>query len=253
MDNEIMVKVFEGNNIQMTLDENNEPLFEIYSSGIALGYVKYAKGRPYPRKERIDEVIKNAEIKPVVHCGQLFMTESQLYDFMLEARTEKCKSFRHWITNDVLPAIRQTGSYSIQSKPDSYMIDDPVERAKRWIEEYEERKALENTIEKQKPLVEYAEQIQASDDTIDMKEMADVASKRGIKIGRNTLFAFLRDRKILTQRNVPYATFIAQDWFEVKEGTYRTYSGGTGISLTTRITPKGQMAIINQLKKYYIA
>lgn len=252
MENEIMVRVFENNEIQIIMNENDELLFEIYSSGMALGYVKYAKGKSYPRKERIDETLKNAEIQPVVHCGQLFIKEAQLYDFMLEARTDKCKLFRKWITTEVIPSIRKTGSYSIQEKPDSYMIEDPIERAERWIEEQKEKKALENKLAEQKPLVEYAEQIQVSDDAIDMGSMAKIASKRGINIGRNTLFAFLRDRKILNRNNVPYATYMAQDWFEVEENTFRMYDGRIGLSKTTRVTPKGQMAIINQLKKYYL-
>ena len=44
--------------------------------------------------------------------------------------------------SDILSEVETTGSYSIR-KPDSYMIDNPIERAKRWIEETEEwQKAL---------------------------------------------------------------------------------------------------------------
>ena len=44
--------------------------------------------------------------------------------------------------SDILSEVETTGSYSI-TKPDSYMIDNPIERAKRWIEETEEwQKAL---------------------------------------------------------------------------------------------------------------
>ena len=44
--------------------------------------------------------------------------------------------------SDILSEVETTGSYSI-TKPDSYMIDDKIERAKRWIEETEEwQKAL---------------------------------------------------------------------------------------------------------------
>ncbi|WP_294170771.1 BRO family protein [uncultured Clostridium sp.] len=95
-------------------------LFEIYSTGMALGYVKRdiktsVQGVPKtyerPFKSRIDKVLENADIKPYVHSGQRYLTEEQLYDFMLEARTEKCKSFRKWVTNVVLPTIRKTGGY----------------------------------------------------------------------------------------------------------------------------------------------
>ena len=38
--------------------------------------------------------------------------------------------------SDILSEVETTGSYSI-TKPDSYMIEDKIERAKRWIEETE--------------------------------------------------------------------------------------------------------------------
>ena len=86
---------------------------EFYSTGIALGYARnnekstgVHRGHPlFPRKDRIDKILENDEIVPVVHGVQSYLTEEQLYDFMLEARTEKCKSFRKWVTNEVLPTI----------------------------------------------------------------------------------------------------------------------------------------------------
>ena len=40
------------------------------------------------------------------------------------------------IEKNITPTVETTGSYSIR-KPDSYMIENPIERAKRWIEETE--------------------------------------------------------------------------------------------------------------------
>ena len=68
------------------------------------------------------------------------------------------KKFKHWVTSEVLPSIRKTGSYSIQQKVDSYMIEDSIARAKRWIEEEEERRTLKLTVENQKPMVMLAEE-----------------------------------------------------------------------------------------------
>ena len=39
--------------------------------------------------------------------------------------------------SDILSEVETTGSYSIR-KPDSYMIEDKIERAERWVEEMEE-------------------------------------------------------------------------------------------------------------------
>lgn len=106
---------FEGNNVEVIVGKNGEPLFEIYSTGMALGHVKYNSiGKAYPRKERIDKDIKNAEIKACVQAGHSYITEEQLYDFMLECKTKKCKPFRKWVTHEVLPQIRKTGKYEIQ-------------------------------------------------------------------------------------------------------------------------------------------
>ena len=58
--------IFEGNNVKIITDEKGEPLFEIYSTGMALGHIKFAKGKAYPRKDSIDRDIKNAETSTVV-------------------------------------------------------------------------------------------------------------------------------------------------------------------------------------------
>jgi len=98
------------------------PMFEIYSTGMALGYTKTAKGKLYAREERINKTLKNAEISAVVHDGQLYISENQLYDFMLEAHTEKCKPFRKWIVDDVLPIINKTGGYVSEDAEKEFII-----------------------------------------------------------------------------------------------------------------------------------
>lgn len=113
--NELMK--FEGNNVEIIQDSNGNPLFEVYSTGMALGYTCTAKGKIYPYKERINKIVENAEITLVSHSVKRYLNESQLYDFMLEARTDKCRKFRKWITNDVLPTIRKTGAYSVATAP----------------------------------------------------------------------------------------------------------------------------------------
>ena len=73
--------------------------------------------------------------------------------------------------SDILSEVETTGGYSIR-KPDSYMIDDPIERAKRWIEETEAwQKALsaeetahaetKSLLAEEKEKVEYLERSKA--------------------------------------------------------------------------------------------
>ena len=75
----------------------------------------------------------------------VIISEAGLYILAFKSHVPQAERFTDWIADEVLPSIRKTGSYSIQRKPDSYMIDDPVKRAERWIEE---RKAYEELVPK---------------------------------------------------------------------------------------------------------
>ena len=45
------------------------------------------------------------------------INESGLYALVLSANTPEAQEFKHWVTSEVLPAIRQTGSYSTSEPP----------------------------------------------------------------------------------------------------------------------------------------
>lgn len=110
-----LINMFEGHKVEI-ITKNGQALFELYSTGMALGYEnkrKNSTGKEYvsPYKTRIDKVVESAGITCVCQGVTQYLTEEMLYDFMLEAKTEKCKSFRKWVTNEVLPTIRKTGGY----------------------------------------------------------------------------------------------------------------------------------------------
>lgn len=41
------------------------------------------------------------------------INESGLYSLILSSKLPKAKEFKHWVTSEVLPSIRKTGSYSV--------------------------------------------------------------------------------------------------------------------------------------------
>ena len=249
---ENVIKIFENEEFGSvrTMEINGEPYFVGKDVAEILGYANTSKALI----DHVDDEDKlnNETLSSLGQRGGWLINESGLYSLILSSKLSNAKKFKRWVTSEILPAIRKTGSYSIQNKPDSYTIEDPAARARRWAEEYEEKKALEAKIEVQKPLVEYAEHIQASKDVIDMKSMAKLASKNGIKIGRNKLFSFLRKREILDKDNIPYASYMDREWFEVVESTYTFSNGEEKITKTTLVKPKGQLGIVRQLRKYYI-
>lgn len=76
------------------------------------------------------------------------------------------------------------------SKPDSYMIDDPIERAKRWIEEREQYNKVAAELEEQNSFVN---KISESNGSMLVREVAKLASKGNIVIGEKTLWNKLRE------------------------------------------------------------
>jgi phage antirepressor YoqD-like protein len=68
-----------------------------------------------------------------------------------------------------------------------------------------------------------------------------------IKVGRNKLFKWLRDKKILQNDNTPYQIFIDHGYFKVVEIPKQT-NYGYKIFTQTRVTTKGQKYIVNKLK-----
>lgn len=94
-----------------------------------------------------------------------------------------------------------------------------------------------------KPAAEFAYQICSSKDAIDIGNCAKVLNRN---IGRNNLFEFLRNRKVLQQDNIPYQKYIDNGYFRVIETKYTIPSGETKISLKTLVLQKG-VAYINKL------
>lgn len=147
--NELMS--FDGNNVDV-IELDGEFLFELYSVGMALGYTKVAKNKIYAQKDRIDKVVKNAEISTVVHNVQQYLTEEMLYDFMLEAKTDKCKPFRKWITHELLPELRKSGAVILDNatketvdfkfKYGVYRIRKTFKNSNNILADYEEYKTL---------------------------------------------------------------------------------------------------------------
>ena len=81
-----------------------------------------------------------------------FVTEPDLYRVIFQSRKSSARKFQDWVFEEVLPTLRKEGSYSMtQSKQPlaSYQIEDPIERAKRWIEEQQHTRALEVQTEQQ--------------------------------------------------------------------------------------------------------
>lgn len=115
--------------------------------------------------------------------GMKFINESGLYDLILESKKPEAKVFRRWVTSEVLPSIRKTGSYNVQQQQltPSYMIEDRIKRASVWIEEQKQMLQLE--AEKAQLMADNENLTQVLTDTSEklitaIKTKAQIGSKR---------------------------------------------------------------------------
>lgn len=97
---------------------------------------------------------------------------------------------------------------------DSYMISDPVERAKKWIEEEKERQKLRAENKVMLPKADFYDTVA---NTESLFSMADVAKTLDMGMGRNKLFAFLRDKGILDKDNHPYQKYVDAGYLRLIE------------------------------------
>ena len=126
----------------------------------------------------------------IQYIDMYFITEPDLYRVIFQSRKSSARKFQDWVFEEVLPTLRKEGSYSMtQSKQPlaSYQIEDPIERAKRWIEEQQHTRALEAKNEQQAqtigiqqkeltiaaPKVKYYDDTLASTDCLTTTQVAD--------------------------------------------------------------------------------
>ena len=177
-----------------------------------------------------------------------YVNESGMYALILGSKLPQAKQFKHWITSEILPSIRKTGSYSVEQLSRKQLALMVVQ-----AEEEKERLALENkqqaqTIEEQKPKVVFADAITGSDTNITIRNLAKLLCQNGYETGEKRLYEWLRVNHYVTADNKPMQRYIEQGIFFIAEGTH-SENGVMKTHMTTKVTPKGQQYFITKFIK----
>lgn len=157
-----------------TIMIDNEPWFVLSDVCKVLGI-----GNPSDVKARLDHDEYSIEILQTAGGMQklTIINEDGLYNVILESKKPEAKVFRKWITREVKPSIRKTGSYNAQTNEYSSMSDE--DRAIAYFTKVKAEKELLLLAEQNKPLVTFAETILKSEDTILVRDMAKVIKEKG--------------------------------------------------------------------------
>jgi prophage antirepressor-like protein len=97
--------------IRVIKDEGHEPLFVAADLCNALGLGNISKalaGLPDDEKAITNGYTLGGMQK------QLMVTESGMYRLVFRSNKDEAEKFRRWVFHEVLPALRETGSYAVQ-------------------------------------------------------------------------------------------------------------------------------------------
>lgn len=177
--------------------------------------------------------------------NQTVINESGLYALIFGSKLDSAKRFKHWVTSEVLPAIRKTGSYQMSKLEGKELLAMAVLEAQKTIEQQS------NEIERMKPKEIFADAVSTSHTSILIGDLAKLLKQNGVEIGQKRLFEWLRENSYLIKRkgadwNMPTQKAMELGLFEVKESTVNNPDGSVRINKTTKVTGKGQQYFINK-------
>lgn len=55
--------------------------------------------------------VQDMHIRKLNNAGENFLTESGVYKLIFKSHKKEAEKFQDWVTDEVLPSIRQTGGY----------------------------------------------------------------------------------------------------------------------------------------------
>lgn len=242
------IKIFENQEFGKVraLEIDGKPYFLGKDVADALGYTN-------PQKAIRDHVdIEDKLSERFVLSGQnreaTVISESGLYSLVLSSKLESAKRFKRWVTSEVLPSIRQTGSYQMTMPQGKELLALAVLEAQKTIE------AQNKDIERMKPKEIFSDAVAASSTTILIGELAKLLRQNVIDIGQNRLFSWLRENGYLIRQkgsayNTPTQRSADLGILTTKETVIVRSDGSTEVKKTVKVTGKGQQYFINKFLK----
>lgn len=227
-----------------TVTIDNEPWFVGKDVAEALGYSDTNKAVAM-HVENEDKKLNDKTSPSFGQRGTTLINESGLYALIFGSKLESAKRFKHWVTSEVLPAIRKTGGYQMQAPQGKELLALAVLEAQKTIEEQTAQ------IERMKPKEIFADAVATSHTAILIGYLAKLLKQNGVETGQKRLFVWMREHGYLIKRkgadwNMPTQKSMEMGLFEVKESTVNNPDGSVRINKTTKVTGKGQQYFINK-------
>lgn len=247
---------FENQQVR-TLKINDEPYFVGKDVANILGYADSTRAinQHVDKEDRKSLSYKaSGDLVPSLwekkndFSNKVLITESGVYSLIFGSQQPNAKRFKHWVTSEVLPAIRKHGAYMTDQKAFD-VVHNKNGLADLLQQAADQLKQKDIQIEEMKPKAMLADAITASETSILVGEMAKILKKNGINTGQNRFFKWLRTNGYLIKRkgtdyNMPTQKSMNLKLFEIKERTI-VDGNSTRIVKTPKITGNGQQYFTN--------
>lgn len=119
----LIEKQFESRNLRILKKENDEVWFVAKDVIEALGIKNTSMAIRKLQKQEKDitsiDTLGGAQEMTIVN-------ESGMYALIFQSRKKEAQTFRYWVTNEVLPSLRKTGSFSLKEV-------DPLDQLKMHV------------------------------------------------------------------------------------------------------------------------
>lgn len=240
-----------------TVTIDGEPWFVAKDVATALGYsnTRDAIAKHVDDDDKNTVVIRDGKGNP----NQTVINESGLYSLVLSSKLPTAKKFKHWITSEVLPAIRRHGAYMTPEKIEEALLnpDTLIRLATELKAEREARKHAEleaasakQVIGELKPKADYTDRILSSKGTV---TTTAIAKDYGMSAtGFNKLLHELHVIYKIGKQWFLYAKYQAKGYTHSKTFDFVHTDGKPDCNMQTEWTQKGRLFLYEFLKSHDI-
>lgn len=182
----------------------------------------------------------------------VIVNESGLYSLILSSKLPTAKKFKHWVTSEVLPAIRKHGGYLTDKKIEEalYNPDTLIKLATQLKEEREGRLIAEQQVAELKPKASYLDEILENKELITVSVIAKdygMSAMEFNKLLHNLKVQFKQGKNWLL-----YSSYQSLGWTSSSTNQVTKKDGSTMNVMNTKWTQKGRLGLYELLKRHDI-
>ncbi|GMB02049.1 phage antirepressor KilAC domain-containing protein [Pelosinus sp. IPA-1] len=233
------------NGVRGYIDGNGIAQLNLEDVARGLGFVDNSKEIEYVRWNTVMGYLKGFGFSQEV-AKESFIPENIFYRLAMKAKNEIAEKFQALVADEILPAIRKTGSYLVRQVPVLPQNYKEALVALLGAVENNERITKENLA--MLPKAEFYDVVTQSDEEFTIQEVASILANK--KLGRNNLFKYLISKGVLINSRIPYRDQIEADRFRVVETSWM-HPKTKEINIATQVvaTQKGFDYIVKLLKE----